>query len=163
MTRPRMASNDNIEVFGIASLERDLRGIANKMNKKDIAKILRPGAQLFQKEIRSQAPVRTGTLQKAVRVRVARGRASDPTATVETYFAKTYVAPKSGKLVKPYYAWFVHNGTVTSKGRRVHRKGASVGARRIRPNPFVARAFEAKVDEAARVILEKISKSVENE
>ena len=157
-----MASSD-IEVTGIASLQKDLRGIADKMTKKDLAKFLRKGAVLFQKEIQAQAPVRTGTLKRAVRVRVARGKASDPRATVETYFAKTYTPPKGGKMVKPYYAWFVHNGTVTSVGKRRHRRGASQGAQRIKPNPFVWRAFESKVDAAAQKILETISKSVGNE
>lgn len=151
----------DIEVFGIDKLEKDLSSIADKMTKKELAKLIRPGAVIFQKEIKAQAPRRTGTLQRAVRVRVGRGKASDPAATVETYLAKIYVVPKSGKLVKPYYAWFVHNGTVTSKDKRVHRKGASVGAERIKPNPFIARAFDAKVNEAARLILDKIAKSVE--
>lgn len=151
----------DIEVFGIDKLEKDLSSIADKMTKKELAKLIRPGAVIFQKEIKAQAPRRTGTLQRAVRVRVGRGKANDPAATVETYLAKIYVAPKSGKLVKPYYAWFVHNGTVTSKDKRVHRKGASVGAERIKPNPFIARAFDAKVNEAARLILDKIAKSVE--
>ena len=154
-----MASD--IEVFGIDKLEKDLSSIADKMTKKELAKLIRPGAVIFQKEIKAQAPRRTGTLQKAVRVRIGRGKASDLAATVETYLAKMYVAPKSGKLVKPYYAWFVHNGTVTSKDKRAHRKGASVGAERIKPNPFIARAFDAKVNEAARLILDKIAKSVE--
>lgn len=155
-----MASSD-IEVMGIASLRKDLSGIADKMNKKDLAKLLRKGAVIFQKEIKAQAPVRTGTLKKSVRVRVAKGKASDPRATVETYFAKTYAPPKGGKLVKPYYAWFVHNGTVTSIGKRRHRKGASQGEQRIKPNPFVWRAFEAKVEAAAQAILDNISKSIE--
>ena len=154
-----MASD--IEVFGIDKLEKDLSSIADKMTKKELAKLIRPGAVIFQKEMKAQAPRRTGTLQKAVRVRIGRGKASDLAATVETYLAKMYVAPKSGKLVKPYYAWFVHNGTVTSKDKRAHRKGASVGAERIKPNPFIARAFDAKVNEAARLILDKIAKSVE--
>lgn len=72
----------------------------------------------------------------------------------------------------------VHNGTVVGTKKRKHRKPRTFsrseerayqrqriaeGTVRIKPNPFVWRAFEAKVDAAAQKILETISKSVENE
>ena len=153
-----MASS--IEILGLGELERDLRKLENKMTKKELIKLLRPGANILLKEIKAQTPRRTGTLQRSLRLRQGRGSATAPYASLFTNFKKNYTA-RSGKLVYPFYVTFVHFGTVTSEGKRKHRKGASVGRTRIRPNPFIYRAFAAKVSEAARVILDKISKSIE--
>ena len=153
-----MASS--IEVIGLGELGRDLRKLEDKMTKKELIKLLRPGANILLKEIKAQTPRRTGTLQRSLRLRQGRGDANAPYASLLTNFKKNYTA-RSGKLVYPFYVTFVHFGTVTSKGRRKHRKGASVGRTRIRANPFIYRAFAAKVSEAARVILDKISKSIE--
>lgn len=152
-----MASD--IEVFGIDKLEKDLSSIADKMTKKELAKLIRPGAVIFQKEIKAQAPRRTGTLQRAVRVRIGRGKASDPAATVETYFAKIYKSPRTGAFVRPYYSWFVEQGTKERFRGKKQKKQIPTGS--IKANNFVARAFDAKVNEAARLILDKIAKSVE--
>lgn len=151
-----MASD--IEVFGIDKLEKDLSSIGDKMTKKELAKLIRPGAVIFQKEIKAQAPRRTGTLQRAVRVRIGRGKTSDPAATVETYFAKIYKSPRTGELVPPYYSWFVERGT-KERFRGKPKKQIPTGS--MKANNFVARAFDAKVNEAARLILDKIAKSVE--
>lgn len=171
-----MASSD-IELVGLGELVQDLERISTKMNKKALAKMLRPGAVIFQREIRAQAPVRTGTLRKSVGIKVGRGKSTDPTATLFTYFRKIYKTPK-GKTSEPYYAQMVHNGTVVGTKKRKHRKPRTFsrseerayqrqriaeGTVRIKPNPFVWRAYEAKVDAAAQAILETISKSVENE
>lgn len=168
-----MASD--IELVGLDQLVKDMSRLAERMNKKDLVKFLRPGARIFQREIKAQSPVRTGTLRKSVGIKVGRGKGSDPTATLFTYFRKIYTTPK-GKTSEPYYARFVHNGTVVGTKKRKHRKPRTFsrseerayqrqriaeGTVRIKPNPFVWRAFESKVAEAARVILEKISKSVE--
>lgn len=160
-----MASD--VEVFGIASLQKDLQRISSKMNKKDLAKLLRPGAVIIQREMKSIAPSRTGALRKAIRVRIARGKADDPRATVETYFGKTY--PYKGTMVKPYYNYFVENGTVERfrfgrkvvNGRKVKDNSRRIPTGAIKAVRFVWRAFDSKVDEAARIILDNIAKSVE--
>lgn len=143
-----MASD--VEVIGVDSLIKDLRGIAGRIDKKNLVKIIRPGAQIFRKAIIAEAPMRDGYLRKAVRIKVGKGKATDPGATVSTYLAKTY--PHKGALVKPYYAWYVEHGTKD----RYHKSGRYTG--RITPRPFVSRAWEMKVDEVARMILDAIDK-----
>ena len=150
----------SIEILGLGELARDLRKLQDKMTKKELIKLLRPGANILLKEIKAQTPRRTGTLQRSLRLRQGRGDANAPYASLFTNFKKNYTA-RSGKLVYPFYVTFVHFGTVTSAGKRKHRKGASSGRTRIRANQFVYRAFSAKVAEATRVILDKISKSLE--
>lgn len=152
-----------ISVEGLGALQKDLKNIYGKLNKKELAKMLRPGANILRKEVKSRAPRRTGTLKNAVRVRTARGKAKDPTATLDVYFGKNYTT-KSGKKVKPYYALFVHNGTIATEGKRKHRKinseQRSSQRQRIKPNPFVYEAFEAAVERAAQAVFDKIKTEI---
>lgn len=150
----------SIEILGLGELARDLRKLEDKMTKKELIKLLRPGANILLKEIKAQTPRRTGTLQRSLRLRQGRGDANAPYASLFTNFKKNYTA-RSGGLVYPFYVTFVHFGTVTSERRRKHREGASRGRTRIRANEFIYRAFAAKVSEAARVIMDEISKSLE--
>ena len=161
----------SIEVENIAELKRDLSGIQEKLTKRDLVKAMRPGATAMRKAVQQRTPVRTGVLRKAWRIKVGRGSAKAPQATLTTYLAKNYRTRK-GKMSKPYYAWFVHNGTIVTKGKRKHRKPRlysgleelayyrqrmAEGSIRIKPNPFVAEAFEANVDRVANMILDNIN------
>jgi HK97 gp10 family phage protein len=150
----------SIEVENIAELKRDLSGIQEKLTKKDLVKVMRPGATVMRKAAQQRTPVRTGILRKAWRIKVGRGSAKAPQATLTTDLAKNYRTRK-GKMSKPYYAWFVHNGTVVTPGKRKHRKRVDNDSQsrrqKIRPNPFVAEAFDANVDRVANMILDNIN------
>lgn len=153
-----MASD--VEVIGLDEVQRDLRALQEKMTKKHLVKYIRPGANIISKEVKAQSPVRTGTLRQSITLRVGKGKDTDPYAKISTYFKKNYVA--RGKKVYPFYVKFVHDGTVTHPGKRKHRKNAGVGGKqRIKPNDFIYRAFDAKADEAAKVILDNITKATE--
>lgn len=168
----------DVKVQNLGELKRDLSRLYGKLNKKDLAKLLKPGASIFRKAVKNRAPVghgpQAGALKRAIRVRTARGKASDPYAAVDVYFAKTFTT-KSGKKVKPYYALFVHNGTVAHPTKRKHKKPRlfSNGEERayqrqrlgentirIQPNPFVADAFEAEAQRVATVILSNIENAL---
>lgn len=150
----------SIEVENIAELKRNLSGIQEKLTKRDLVKLMRPGATVMRKAVQQRTPVRAGILRKAWRIKVGRGSAKAPQATLTTYLAKNY-RTREGKMSKPYYAWFVHNGTVVTNGKRKHRKridnDSQSRRQKIRPNPFVAEAFEANVDRVANMILDNIN------
>lgn len=167
-----MASD--VEVIGLDEVQRDLRALQEKMTKKYLVKYIRPGANIISKEVKAQSPVRTGTLRQSITLRVGKGKDTDPYAKISTYFKKNYVA--RGKKVYPFYVKFVHDGTVTHTGKRKHRKPRlysrseerawlrqrmAEGRVRIKSNPFIHRAFDAKADEAAKVILDNITKATE--
>lgn len=162
---------NSIEVENIAELKRDLSGIQEKLTKKDLVKAMRPGATVMRKAAQQRTPVRTGTLKRAWRINVARGPAEAPQATLTTSLAKNYRTRK-GKMAKPFYVLFVHNGTIVTKGKRKHRKRRlysgleelsyywqrlAEGSIRIKPNPFIAEAFKANVDRVANMILDNIN------
>lgn len=150
----------DIRVENVGELQRDLSKLAEKLNKKDLVPILRPGAKVFQKAIKQRAPKRTGYLRSALKVKVGKGKASAPYATLMTTFGNK----KSKKF--GFYGFFVHNGVVQyggSHNRRVgahsetnRAKGLAKGGWRIKPEPFVYDAFEANVGQVADTILNKI-------
>lgn len=162
----------DIELENVAELKRDLSGIQAKLTKRDLVKFMRPGATVMRKAVQQRTPARAGTLRKAWRLKVGRGSAKAPQATLTTYLAKNYRTRK-GKMSKPYYAWFVHNGTIVTKRKRKHHKSTqdlsggqllsyywgrlTEGSIRIKPNPFVAKAFDANVDRVANMILDNIN------
>lgn len=144
----------DISVENIGHLQRDLSKIYGKLNKSDLAKLMRPGAAIFSKAVKARAPYRSGALKKAIRVRTARGRKDDPRAAVDVYFGKT-IATKSGKKGKPYYALFVHNGT-DERFRKKNKRSTG----RLKPNPFVYDAFEAEVQRVAETVLDNIERAL---
>lgn len=161
MTASVMESS--IEVQNLGELQRDLTALAAKLTKRELVPILRPGAKVMQKAIKQRAPKRTGILKRAVKVKVGKGKATAPYATVMTYFGKVNTKKLKGD---GYYGWFVHNGVVQYQSARNQRKGAhsqtnreralARGGYRIKPNPFVYDAFEANVDQVVTTILSNI-------
>lgn len=159
-----MVSSD-IEVEGLGELQRDLSKIYGKLNRKGLAKLMRPGAQKFRKAILQRVPVRSGALKRGLKVRTAKGKNDDPKATVYVSFSgKT--AKRKGKMVPPYYGYFLENGTVIGQKNRPHRRStieerlARGGRMGIQPRPFVWPAFEATYQQAADAILDNIEKSL---
>lgn len=146
-----------LEVENIGSLRRDLGNLRGKLTKKDLIKYLKPGAAVFRKAVRERAPVgkgpQRGALKRAIRVRTGRGKATDPSANVQVYFAKTY--ERNGKKTKPFYAMFVQNGTSPR-----FRKKSKSSTGQISPNPFVYDAFEAEAKRVADMILSSIEQDL---
>lgn len=160
----------SIEVQNLGELKRDLTALADKMTKRELVPILRPGAKVMQKAIKQRTPVRKGLLKRAVKVKVGKGKATAPYATLMTYF-KGLTPFQQGKKKGPEtYGWFIHNGVANFGTKRNRRKGAhseanrekalARGGYRIKPNPFVYEAFEANAQKAANEILNKIESSL---
>lgn len=150
----------NVQVENVGELTRDLTKLADKLTKKGLVPILRPGARVMQRAVKSRVPKRTGYLRSSVSVKAGKGKANAPYATVMTTFGNK----KSKKF--GFYGFFVHNGvvqygTARNKRRGAHSeanraKGLERGGWRIKPEPFVYDAFEANVNQVADTILTKI-------
>ena len=145
-----------IEVENLGALEKQLKGISGRFTKAELVPVLKPGARTLQRAIKALAPKRTGLLKQSIRVKVGKGRSTNPYATVWTTFGKVKTKKLKGEA---YYAYMVHNGTVVGRdGKRIRAKSAkAAGAQRIKPNPFVYNAFEANVQNVANTILSEIA------
>lgn len=157
--------SSNIEVEGLGQLQKDLSGIRDKLTKKELQAILKPGIKIMQQAIKQRVPVRKGALKRAIRVKAGKGRANAPYASMWTTLGKTYMW--KGKKEKPFYAIMVHNGVVAygsgrNKRTGAHRARTQAPSRgyRIKPNPFVAEAFDQNVQRVANMILEDIANSL---
>lgn len=126
----------------------------NAFYRKELLKAMRPGVKEMSKAVKSRAPQAKGILKRSVTIKPLKGRAKDASAGYFVAFRKIY--PYKGKMTTPYYALFVHNGTVISQGKRKHRKRTIPGAQKIKPNPFVWDAFEAKADSVGAQIITDI-------
>lgn len=153
-----------IEVEGLGTLQKDLKGIADKLTKKDLAKALKPGARVFQRAVKNLAPKRTGLLRRTIRTKGGKGKSNSPYASVWVTFGKVNTSKIKGLTKKQqkrraYYAIMVHNGTVVgANGKRIRSEGAKAqGTQRIKPHPFVYDAFEAHVQAVADKILNDIA------
>lgn len=158
-----------IEVEGLGSLQKDLKGIADKLTKKDLARALKSGARTFERAVKNLAPKRTGLLRRAIRTKVGKGKNNAPYASVWVTFGKVNTSKIKGlsqkqQKGKAYYAIMVHNGTVVGvNGKRLRSKESerattrTKGAQRIKPHPFVYDAFEANVQAVADKILNDIA------
>lgn len=155
-----------IEVEGLGTLQKSLKAIEGKLTKKALAKVLKPGAKVLQRAVKSLAPKRTGLLQRAIRTKEGKGRSNAPYASVWVTFGKVNTSKIKGLTNKQqkgraYYAFMVHNGTVVGgDGKRIRSVARAQGTQRIKPNPFVYDAFEANVRAVADKILNDISSSL---
>lgn len=143
----------DIEIINLGEFERNMQGIVDKLKRKELLKTIRPSARTMLAEVIYQTPVRTGFLAKNMTIKPMRGRADDP-------FASYMVGPKA----EAFYGIMVHNGTIIEPGvKRKHRRRESIpaGAKvKIKPNPWISRAFEAKAAECAEQLISAIEKKL---
>lgn len=142
----------DIDIEGMETLLRRFANLDNAMQKKTLLRALRRGSRELTKAVRARAPKDRGYTKKAVKVTALRANDDPRHAVVAVKFGKT-VPLRNGKMVSPYYAYFVHNGTVDPRRPRKSHKADRFGnyrydmnkggIRGLRSNPFVADAFEA--------------------
>lgn len=161
------------EVIGLGALNKDLSALAEKMHKKALEPLLKPGAKQMQQAVKQRTPLRTGSLCSAVKVKAGKGKATEPYANMLTHIGKIGKKfERSGRWGSGIasYGFFIHNGVVQYSTKRNKRKGAHSAANRdkalarhgwrIKPEPFVYEAFEANVEQVATSILNRIDDSL---
>lgn len=131
-----MATDAKVE--GLEQMHANMKALQDKLKRKALLKAMRPGAKEFQRAVEAEAPKRVGYIKGSVRVRaIKRKRGESKTSASMGVAINKKIYPWRGKMVKPFYAWFVHNGT----------------ARGITPNPFVERAFSSLADKVGDMII----------
>lgn len=164
----------SITVDGMASLDQATAKLLKSLNKSERKKILRKAAAPIRDDARSLVPEANDYVYRYSTPKVS-GKLRAPKGTgkvIATYLpgnlrkaiqtlsfrrsSDIYVGPRANKkgthgtfgrttnTVDPYYAHMVHNGTVHQKGQ-----------------PFMTLAFQAKKQEAIRIIQTEIKKKIE--
>ena len=154
------------EVVGVAELNKEMSRLSQSLTRKQLVKLMRTGATLIAREVRTHTPKHRGYLRRAVQVKTYRGPDDEPRATVGVRFGRVPDTRKNGKgrKVDAYYALFVHNGTIVGDKKRRYRAGREAhggrGREGIKANPWVYEAFEATADRAGAKIINTIERII---
>lgn len=151
-----------IERESLAQFKRDMRSAYEKMHRKALLPLIKPSLSVLRSAVKAGTPKRTGFLQKSIRISPMRGRQDFPYAAYYVGYGEIK-RKDTGKKWKPYYGIMVHNGTIVVRDeKRKHRTITEAEERRrieaggqvrIKPNPWVYKAFEQTAPRVAAKLL----------
>lgn len=124
-------------VTGVKELDAILRDLEPKLARKYIRKGMRDGMKLVRDQARADAPVRSGTMRKAIKVRAGRSR-------------------KRGRI-----AIEVRVGEGDFKGDTFYGAFVEYGTSRQKAQEFMLRAFRERGEAARREIIAAIVSGVQ--
>lgn len=147
----------DFKVKGLAELERALDALPARMEKNVARGALRAGGAVFREEARRLAPVKSGALQKSIRVVSARMR--------QGMLRLNIVAGRSGKD-QPWYAKLVEFGTPPHKITAAFGSALAIAGKLVAsvqhpgaaPKPFMRPAFDTKGKEAVEAFRDYTAK-----
>ncbi len=133
-------------ITGIRDIDRRLKLLPLKVQKKVMRPAMRDGLKMVAAEVRMQAPVDTGLTESAVQVRALKQKRRDAVALEVRISGKVPGLIKHGTQQAVFYPAVVEYG----------REG-------VPPNPFMRRAYEAKGEPARQLTIQRIREGVERE
>lgn len=143
-----------LEIKGIEEVIKKLNSLEPKISEKLQRRGMRRAGALLADEMRARAPYKFGELREGIKINTRRKKWAIFVNVESTNF-KTWFIEYGHALVKPRG---MRQGGGTAKKRLVANY-VKVGY--VPPNPFVRQSFEAKGEEAARIIEAEIIKAVE--
>jgi HK97 gp10 family phage protein len=136
-------------IVGIGEAEKKLRDLSRKVENRIVRKGLRAGAKVFKTAAQGEAPVRSGTIRRRIKVRAGKRKKGSISITVGVN-AKDFVG-------EAFYAGFLLYGW-RSGPRRLG------DARKLNPaNNFLKRAFDGSQSRATDTALQTISAGIDAE
>lgn len=131
-------------ITGVAEIDRKLKGLVPKLQKKALRQSIRAGLKIVQREVKAQAPVDTGLMKSKVKVRATKSKRKNNIG------AEVRIGSDEG-LVK------------TSKGgkRAFYPAVVEFGSARVPANPFMRRAYESKGEEARQITMMRLLLAIE--
>ena len=137
----RFDAEKMISVFGDKQLAKELKELANSVQRSILRKALKPGLTIIAREVRRRVPKRTGLMKKSIKTKVGKRKAwgmiyVDPHIVGETKDGNTYRPAK--------IAHYVEFGTRYAKAK-----------------PFLRPAVLSKQHEALAVIEKKTKEHLE--
>ena len=182
-----MPQTITVQVRGLAELERKLQDLPVKLAKKHLRDALRAGGNVFKRQMQAnlQGHRLSGELASGITVKTGAGvgggllgKASLGPFTIAAVTGKDTSQGTASAQIGParrkggWRAHFLEFGTrghfIRPKNKKVLARGGKIfgkiavhpGARK---HPFIAPAFDAKKEEATRVIAERLRRGLEQE
>ena len=135
-----------IIVTGIQAIDRKLRRLEPKVQKKVLRQSMRSGLKLVQEEMKVQVPVDSGLTQKNIKVRALKRR-KHGVIGMEVRVASAPGLIKKGAGDRPFF----------------YPAGIEYGDSEHQPNPFGRRSYSAKGDAARDKTMTDMRSGVERE
>jgi HK97 gp10 family phage protein len=136
-----------VVITGIRDIDRRLRTLLPRLQKKVLRQAMRKGLKVVQAEVKAEVPVETGLTRSAVQVRAVKSKRRGSIAL------EVRISGKVPGLVKTY----------GGDKRAFYPAVVEYGRKGVAPNPFMRRAFTAKGEAARQVTIEDIRMGVERE
>lgn len=139
------------KIKGIAEVKRAIYAYNAKLGERVTRVALRAGANAMLKEIRSAAPVKTGRLKRAIKIKNSKINTLRRNGAVGIYIT---VSPgKNRRDAKgAYYAKWVETGYMRGS-QRTGKRGRSGGVR-VEGKHFVLNTFNATKTQSASLIIQ---------
>jgi HK97 gp10 family phage protein len=140
-----------IEIQGGRELERALRALPGKVAKKIVRKALRAGAKPIQQDAKARAPKKTGKGAKSIKVRATKRRRKGTIGIS----VQTSAGDFAGDEFYMSFLEYGFNKVPTYRGRDGKIYSTPRGTKpttKIEGKKFMAKAFDAKKDDAVRQI-----------
>ena len=139
----------SIKIENLAEVQRELRNLPGDISHRILGQVVLQGARILRDETVSQAPVGlTGRLSDSITVR----RAKPYEVAKDEEMARVIVS----RSKKAFYAHLVEFGHVWV----FRRRGRTYARGHWSGNPFMTRAWNAKKEEAANVMLRSLRTKV---
>ena len=131
-----MSSIVKFEMKGLDELDRAVKKLPEKIQKRVLIGALRAGGRVIQKEAKARAPVKSGNLKRNISVVAGKSKKSAPIGQVQ---AEVFVAttPK---------AWYSHL--------------IEFGTKHISAKPFLRPAFDTTHQEVLNAIGDKLAEGI---
>ena len=154
-----MARTTLKHVSGVNEFKRKLADLEKKTRNKIVAKAMRAGAKVIQKQAKANAPVKTGFLRSQIKVRAGKRRKG------KIYFVVTM--GKKNFTGKGFYGAIQEFGSLNtgraSQSARASRRASERPHVKIEGKHFMGHAFDQQQAEAAALILDGIKRGIEAE
>lgn len=128
-----------VVVTGVKEIDRRLKALVPKLQKKVIRQAMRKGMKLVTAAAKANAPVRTGKLRKAIKTRAGKSKKRGVIKVVTRVGEGDFQG-------ETFYAAMVEFGT-----------------KNMPPHPFMAPAYDQTKDVAKKVAMDAIIEGVERE
>ena len=135
-----------IVVTGIRSIDRKLRGLESKVQKKVLRQSMRAGLKIMQAEMKSQVPVDSGLTKANIKIRALRKRKRNEVA-LEVRVASAPGLIKQGAGDRPFF----------------YPAGIEFGDSERQPNPFGRRSYASKAEASRDKTMMDMKNGVERE
>lgn len=145
-----------MKILNLSEVQRSIEDLPRKIGTKVLERALKAGGKVYEEKLKAATPVKTGTLQKSIKLTVRRpgsgGYLGSSERAVEIGIFKWYA-----RLVEYGHKWTVKTRSNADGKLRVVAEGTKG------PNPFMRNSFDSNEGEIQTAIARELSIGISSE